>query len=158
VVGLEAHPYGDNIREKIHRSASLLRTLVSANKPVGAFLTVALHPSEAVVGVDFLGCLLESRLLLLLPADQPIQFVPHGWVVHDGTPAGRDRPTPENIQSHVARVCRYPIAMMRADPSRVAELLNARRGLRLSEFTGAFRSRAGDASEGLVAATDDVPN
>lgn len=123
-----------------------LRYFAKGNE-VGSFLSTVAHPAST--GGNLVGWQAASRGLLLLPGCADLVKLDEAWNVFDGTPSkkegesGRilpDWPVGSNFRTHVARLCRYPAPLMRADPVRTVQILRARAGLRLAECYGCFRA------------------
>lgn len=123
-----------------------LRAIAGANPLVGGYLAVLACP--AVQGKEEVGWRLEGRVLGLMPANRPLEIVPPGagdpgssasWRLYGGP--GGEEPTDEALETHIIRVCRYPMAMMSATPARVVQVFTARHDVRLTELLGKFRAR-----------------
>lgn len=102
--------------------------LIEMVNPVGAFLYTTVEPTE-----DTTGWRIKHRQLFKLPQghDLPERIV----TATNGHINRYDRPTRREIMQTVARVCRYPVALMTGDPDRTVQFLTVSRGMR-------FRSHA----------------
>jgi hypothetical protein len=138
-----------NGRELLKGRTLFLRDLMRINKSnvAGSFMWTTVHPenvSEQVPGLH-----ISTRVLFLVHADKTLRDVPESWKVFGGVSPG-DKPVAPNssaIARNVARVCRYPVEFMSADPEMVVRLIELRKRIRLSEFVGSLRSTDDDSDE-----------
>ena len=153
LINTEFLSFEDNLHDWLHYVAFSVRSLCSFL--VGGFTQVVAYPY--VADKELTGWRLQARLLGMVEAGVPLRVCPptrvkrdgvrpaSDWVLH-GTRDGEE-PTNANLLSHIARVCRYPLPMMRYDAAKVLEVLQARKKLRLTETTGLFRGKDAEEDE-----------
>ena len=95
------------------RRGVIMKRMLDAGEMVGGLYVTTVEPGDGV-------WIFKHRQLLMVPADK-----------HPDLQRGRiriyDRPTRRKLFAAVAHVCRYPVALMSADPTITAIYLRARR-------------------------------
>ena len=151
---LDAH----GIREKLKKAAAGLQRILRASGPAwsgkhfrpslysGAYWLVAVDPFQVKKDEDEpeYHWRFESRLLVSLPKENELAFVPEDW-------GSRDFPDPSifDYNSALTSVLKYPSGLLRGPAAAVLKILNARKGLHLSGARGTFRGE-GEKSGGDV--------
>jgi hypothetical protein len=77
---------------------------------------------------------ISSRTLVLVKPSCKLYLIPKGWRVNSYL-----SPDAQTIHGAIATVVRYPTGLLKGPADPTLEILNARRGLRLSECSGKFR-------------------
>jgi hypothetical protein len=115
--------------------ADVPKRLLTRLKPLGAYRSVSLDPK--VVEGQISGWRFSYRILAI---------VPEGWEIPAWLDNGKRKVRLTYVQSKkrliniVGRTCRYPVGLLHGDAQMAINSLNARKGKRLSEFTGCLRS------------------
>lgn len=132
MVGRFYERFDCNIRKKLQAHRRTAGSFLTVNKCKGAVMSLTAEPytrkEKKRLRVSY-------RYVILLSPGQKLHLSSEKW---DGRTISK--PTKMKLASVFSRALRYPEFLFRGGPEDVVSILNARHGLRLSEFYGCLRA------------------